>query len=71
MDQPNVPGSPAPKNSWVQVGDSCRCVGATMVGVVQKIVPRGSLPYAVVAWSSGYTGRHTITTLIKVEARHG
>ncbi len=61
--------SPTPKKDWVKVGDHCRVIGGgLMQGVVKKIVTTRSVPYAVVAWSSGSgNGRHTITTLRKVE----
>lgn len=61
---------PTPKNEQVQVGDSCESVFAKpdqgMQGVVQRIVRTASIDYALVKWSSGSTGRHTITTLRKV-----
>jgi len=62
--------SPTPKKDWVKVGDRCRVVGGgQMEGVVKRIVPTSSTPYAVVTWSyGGSNGRHTITTLRKVES---
>lgn len=58
--------APTPKAEQVRVGDKCASVFGTrvcMVGVVEKIVKTASIPYAVVRWSSGSVGRHTITTL--------
>jgi siroheme synthase len=62
--------NPTPRSEWAEVGDT---VVATlderaMRGVVLNVVDKKmqSIPYAVVKWASGATGRHTITTLRKV-----
>jgi len=57
-----------PSSDWVKKGDTCHHVGATMKGVVKKILKRShGLHTAVVEWESGSTGHHTISTLVKVE----
>jgi hypothetical protein len=59
---------PTPKRNWVRVGDRCTA-GGTMPGTVVRIIRRSDgLPTAVVRWASGSTGRHTITTLFRIEA---
>lgn len=57
---------PTPKAEWVKIGD-CVTAGRGMNGNVIKIIARNNgLPTVVVLWSSGSTGRHTITTLHRV-----
>jgi hypothetical protein len=34
-----------------------------MIGKVVRIVDTGTVPYAVVEWSNGYTGRVSITQI--------
>jgi hypothetical protein len=63
-----MPGflTPTPKRDWVSVGDRCTATPeASMTGIVLRIVPTSSTPYAVVQWPTS-VGRHTITTLRRV-----
>lgn len=54
----------------MQPGDRCRSM-AGWTGTVEKVVQTSSLPYAVVRWDrTGETGRHTVTTLQKLEGEH-
>lgn len=59
--------SPTPRTAWPAVGDTVAAGPDLMRGVVVRIVPATSLPYAVVKWASGSTGRHTLTSIRRVE----
>lgn len=60
---------PTNKKDWVAVGDKVVANGQSMRGVVVRIVERQhGLHTVVVEWESGSTGRHTISTLRRLDA---
>ena len=50
----------------IRAGQNVRSIIGGMRGVVLRVVETASTPYAVVKWSSGSTGRHTVTTLVVI-----
>lgn len=59
--------TPTKRAEQVKVGDLCESIVGGMVGRVVRIVGRSTIATAVVKWDSGSTGRHTITTLRRVQ----
>lgn len=57
--------NPTPKAEWVKAGDRCASP-AGMKGEVLRVKDTGSVPYAVVKWENGHTGRMTITLLVRI-----
>ena len=65
-EEDSAPKEPIPKKeNYAEVGDTVHTHGGSMKGVVQRIVKTSSLPYALVKWENGSTGRHTLGTLVK------
>lgn len=61
--------SATPRSEWAKVGDEVTTDGK-MVGRVERVIETASVPYAVVQWPTS-KGRHTITTLRRVNGAQG
>lgn len=58
-----------PRRWWAKQGDSVVniCAGPDApVGVVERVVDTGTLPYCRVRWANGTTGRTSISQLVVV-----
>jgi len=58
---------PTRRSEFAKAGDSVMSVIGGMRGeVVRVITTAGSIPYALVKWENGHTGRVTITSIARV-----
>ena len=59
---------PTRRSEYAKTGDNVMSVVGGMRGEVLRVITTvGSIPYALVKWENGYTGRVTITSIAKID----